>query len=106
MTALVQDGRLTVELDGTIPPGWKKHLRRTFHSLDTSTWDAIRVKKTTLTVNGVRAGSEERLRHLLESALTQANSQTPSTDDDEAEAEAPEVDADVEMTARFRSFAA
>ena len=51
----------------------------------------------------VRPGAEEGLRHLLESALMQANSGLEEGEDDDADDELSEEDR--EMTETFRSFA-
>jgi hypothetical protein len=44
-TAEVEDGKLTVELEGEIPSGWKKHFETTERLLPGGVWGKVQVKK-------------------------------------------------------------
>jgi hypothetical protein len=114
--AEVRDAKLTVSLEGEQPRGWKDTFEKTAELIGNGEWDTVKVKKQSVRVEGVRAGSEDKLRHFLESVVQQANA-THQTEPDEPEtdagepdeqAEEPEGDTksdDSEMTERFRSFA-
>ncbi len=121
-TAEVEDGRLTVELSGELPDGWKQSFRHTAALLGGTPgdWSAIELGKQKVRVNAVLPGAEERLRHFLESAVTQANASTEPEDfehndeHDDDDSQAGEEDGDhsdhegpddAELTARFRAFA-
>jgi hypothetical protein len=113
--AEVKDGTLTVSVAGEPPDGWKDTFEKTAALLASGEWETVRVKKLTVKVEGVRPGTEEKLRHFLESVAQQANAtHEPDSDDPtEDEREEPEQDGgdsadekseDAEMTERFRSF--
>ena len=77
-------------------------------------WGEVRVKKQTVRVDGVTPGTEEKLRHFLESVIVQANADhapPESEPDPESESAGDNGEADdeegpeAEMTHRFRSFA-
>ena len=112
-SAEVRGGKLSVSLAGDEPPGWRDTFEKTIQLLDGGDWEEITVKKHRVRVKGVTPGSEERLRHLLESALLEANSNhiaadQPSGDEPEEHTDAGEdreSSPDAEMTERFRSFA-
>src|SRR3954453_23326032 len=71
--AEVKDGKLTVSVAGEPPDGWKDTLEKTAALLSSGDWDTVRMKKQTVTVEGVRPGTEDKLRHFLESVVQQAN---------------------------------
>ena len=110
-TATVKDAKLTVELEGKPPSGWKQGFATTVRLLGSGEWGEVTLKKKTVRVKGVVDGEEERLRHFLDSVVDQANASHPSEPDqakDEAGTAAESEDAkgpDAEMTARFRAFA-
>jgi hypothetical protein len=108
-TADVRSRRLSVSLAGDVPSGWRGTFEKTIRLLDTADWEEIKLKKAGVRVKGVTPGSEERLRHLLESAVQEANVTHSASEDEEGEDEADADDAgsseDAEMTERFRSFA-
>jgi hypothetical protein len=113
-TAEVRGGRLSVQVEGDAPPGWRETFEKTIKLLDAGDWEEIKVKKHGVRVKGVSPGSEERLRHLLESAVLEANAnhispEQEAEDDREADSELDADDAerseDAEMTERFRAFA-
>ena len=70
--------------------------------LDAGQLGEIKVGKRKLRISHVTDGSEERLRHFLESVVTEANSAHPSPSPAPEETESGP---DAGMTRRFRSFA-
>ncbi len=109
-TARVEDGELAVRLAGDRQKGWKRHFRRTSRLLANSDWGEVELKKGTIYVTAVSPGTEEKLRHHLDSVVEQANAALPEREpDEEARAEdGNEHDGggpDADMTERFRSFA-
>jgi hypothetical protein len=108
-TAKVQGAKLEVGLEGDIPSGWNDSFETTARLLGRGEWGAVRVKKQTVRVDDVTPGTEEKLRHFLESVLAQANADHPppesepepaDEDRDQDDGEGPDAD----MTQRFRSF--
>jgi len=107
-TATVKDGKLAVELDGDAPKGWRRSLEATAARLGSSGWGKVTVKRDTVRVSRVDPGSEEKLRHHLESLVQEANTACGLDEDDyvEREEQAGEDDGpDARMTHRFREFA-
>jgi hypothetical protein len=108
--AQVRDGVLTVEMAGERPKGYRQAFARTAKLLDAGRWSEIAYKAGTIRVGGVDEGSEESLRHFLESVIQEINTALVEDDDDHTEdgddeREAPEGgDADARMTERFRAF--
>jgi hypothetical protein len=102
-SADVEDGRLTVPVTGGKPSKqWADTVSRVLDRLQRGErWGEIDVTKKRLRVDSVQPGSEADLRHLLESAVLQANSEF----DDEPEPDDERSDADQEMTDAFRAFA-
>ena len=114
-TAKVEDSKLTVDLDGELPSGWKDSFDAVARLLASSAeWGEVSLKgKKSVRVADVSEGSEERLRHFLESVVAQANADhTPDDSDEDAEDEEDEggdddrdaAGPDDEMSERFRSF--
>jgi hypothetical protein len=109
-SAEVRDRKLEVALQGELPPGWKDSFNRTLALLPGGDWGKVKLKRDRVRVGKVGEGSEDRLHHFLESVVQQATSareraesepeQDRVTEDDELD------ERDVEMTKRFRSFAA
>jgi hypothetical protein len=108
-SAQVTDGKLTVELAGDRPRGWKKSFEKTVRLLGAGgNWDEVRVKKGLVHLSRLTPGDEEKVRHFLDSIVTQANAAHPSSESDsEATDRQPpdESGSDAEMTNRFRAFA-
>jgi len=110
-SAEVEDGVLTVPLDGEHPKGWKRSFETTVRLLGDREWGEVKLKKGTIRVSQVTPGTEEKLRHHLESVVAQANAvdesagqanpDEPAPDGHEDESSGP----DAEMTGRFRAFA-
>jgi hypothetical protein len=119
--AEVRDGTLTVSVAGEPPDGWKETFEKTAALLSSGEWDTVRVKKHAVKVEGVRPGTEDKLKHFLESIVQQANATHAPEDEDDEPADADtesredeepgdsaddeERSEDSEMTERFRSFA-
>jgi recombination DNA repair RAD52 pathway protein len=114
-TAKVDDRQLSVDLEGEVSKEWKRSFKTTLRLLGSGDWGEVTLKKHSVRVGEVEPGSEEKLRHYLESVVAQANaSQAPDEADDEhTEDEAGEDadeardrdDPDAKMTEQFRSFA-
>lgn len=115
-TAKVKNAKLKVDLDGELPSGWKDSFNAVARLLGgPADWGEVSLsRKKTVSVADVSEGSEERLRHFLESVVEQANadhrpddSQRERSDeqDDDEEDEGDESGSDAEMSERFRSFA-
>jgi hypothetical protein len=103
--ATVDGGQLTAPITGEPTKKWAERVMSVLERLHPggSAWGAIKVTKKKVTVDDVTAGAEADLRHLLESAVLQANADlaTPPEDDGEAE----RSDEDQQMTDAFRAFA-
>jgi hypothetical protein len=106
-TAAVTDAKLTVELDGDTPSSWKESFKTTARLLDAGgDWGKVQLKKHTVRVGDVHPGSEEKLRHHLESLVEQANAATrppepeAGAEDEKSDPEAP----DQRMAERFQAF--
>ena len=110
--AEVKKAKLAVPLEGDVPKGWKKSFEATVMLLGHGDWGEIQLKRGTVQVSDVEPGSEEKLRHHLESVVAQANAdhEPDESEDDEApdaddsEPGAGDEGPDAEMTRRFRSF--
>lgn len=108
-SAEVRDGRLEVRLSSELPKEWKDKFERTVALLPGGDWGKVKLKKDRVRVDEIGAGSEERLRHFLESVVQEANTTLEPSDDDTRETHDQVEDKsdgpDAEMTERFRSFA-
>ena len=107
--ASVDAGRLTVPLLGGPSAAWRERLEHIIERLQRggSGWGEIKVKKSALRVDDVRAGGEADLRHFLESGVLQANSDLSAEDEraeDDAEPSDDRSESDQQMTDAFRSF--
>ena len=102
--AEVHDGTLTVPLSGRAPKAWRERVAAVVDRLGR---ENVKVKKGRLVVDDVSPGGEDELRHLLESAVLQANADLGEDEHDEHDGEHEDEasDADREMTAAFRAFA-
>lgn len=110
--AEVKESKLVVGLEGAIPKGWKQSFETTVRLLGGGEWGKVQVKKRTVQVNKVSAGSEEKLRHFLESVIEQANADHPPKEDEKADepdrgkaADEDDGGPAAQMTERFRAFA-
>src|ERR1700733_7600282 len=97
-SAEIDDGTLTVSLAGASSKAWKARLENVLALLDTphSGWGEVNLSKKAIKVSGVQQGSEAELRHFLESAVLQANTDTapdePPPHDAEDGDEEPDTD--------------
>jgi hypothetical protein len=116
-SAEVKDSNLTVPVEGDLPDGWEDTFKTTVQLLGGGAWGEIKLEEQKAEVSGLRPGSEEKLRHFLESVVQQANAShlsdeegqdkdedSEDRDEDDEESE-QESDEDKEMSERFRSFA-
>jgi hypothetical protein len=107
-SATVDDGRLTVALDGKPSKEWTDRVEGVLERLHShgggGGWGAIKVTKKKLTVDDVADGSESDLRHLLESAVLQANADLAPEEQDGAKDD-ERSEADQQLTDAFRAFA-
>jgi hypothetical protein len=113
-TAEVRDGRLTVGLEGEQPKGWKQSFETVAHLLAHGESSPVRLKKKEVRVEDLHPGDEEKVRHLLESIVQQANADhrqpeedqhdEEDDDDDEVPVDLGESRPDRDMADRFRSF--
>ena len=101
--ATVDGGQLTAPIAGEPSKKWADRVARVLERLhsESGQWGDIKVTRKKVTVADVAAGSEGDLRHLLESAVLQANADlaTPQEAEDERSGE------DQQMTDAFRAFA-
>lgn len=110
-SAEIEDGALTVGLAGAASKVWKARFENVLALLATphSGWGEVSLTKKAIKVSGVQQGREAELRHFLESAVFQVNTDTapdaPQRDDDE-DKDDHEPDVDEQMTQTFRGFAA
>jgi hypothetical protein len=109
-SAEVNDGQLRVALGGTIPKRWAKRFAEVFDRLGHDSedrWGAVKVAKGEIAVRDLREGCEADLRHQLESALLQANTDLGAVRDEGSQVDdaSPEQQRDGRMTAVFRGFA-
>jgi hypothetical protein len=104
-SAAVKDGDLTVAFAGEPSSEWAQRVQAILERLDRpgSGWGAVKVTKTRVQVKAVSAGAEDDLRHLLNSAVQQANADFAAPEEsDDAGDELSEADS--AMTEAFRSF--
>lgn len=110
--AEVSDGTLTVPVQGERPEGWEDKFAQTVTLLGRNRWGEVACEDGSVRVDGVAEGSEESLRHFLESAVQEANAafdlrpdrEDDDGTDDEQRRSDDDGDADAQMTDRFREF--
>jgi hypothetical protein len=106
-SASVKDGELSVDVAGTPNAEWTRGLEAIVERLyrPGSGWGEVAVSKATLRVASVSPGSEADLRHFLDSAVLQVNTNLAPAEEgesgDDDNGGSPE---DREMTDVFRSF--
>jgi hypothetical protein len=103
-SAAVKDGDLIVALAGDPSTEWARRVQAVLERLAPagSSAGAAEVTETRIEVKAVIAGAEDDLRHLLESAVQQANADfAPAEESDHDEPS----EADSAITEAFRSFA-
>jgi hypothetical protein len=104
-SAEVEDGKLTVELEGEIASGWKKSFEKTVRLLAAGDWGKVQVKKRTVRVSDVTPGTEDKLRHHLEGVVEQANAAVRAPESGPEGRTGESDSADARMTESFRAFA-
>jgi hypothetical protein len=106
--AEVHDGTLTVPLAGEHGKSFKRAFKSTVRLLgEHPGWGEVELHKSAVQVNDVEPGTEDPLRHHLDSIVIQAAATVAAeeAEDEPSEGETAEPGPDAEMTARFRSFA-
>jgi hypothetical protein len=106
-SASVDGGRLAVPLEGKPSKEWVERVEGVLERLHSGGkgWSEIKVSKKKVTVDDVADGSESELRHLLESAVLQANADLAADEDDEGGKDDERSEADQQKTDAFRAFA-
>jgi hypothetical protein len=107
-SAEVEDGTLTVALEGDLAKDWKQSFERTVTLLGDGEWGEVRLKKGVVQVSDVVPGTEDKLRHYLESIVTQANAaheRRQAPEEQEGRTDEEPEGPDAEMTEHFRAFA-
>jgi hypothetical protein len=111
-TASVEDGTLTVELTGATSKKWGEHFGAVVALLGAShgAWQETTLRKGRIEVKGVREGSEEDIRHFLESVVLQVNVELRPEESatEQAPSRAEENDrrsADRRLSEAFQAFA-
>jgi hypothetical protein len=102
--ATVEGGQLSAPLTGEPNKEWAERVAGVIERLHSggSDWGAIKVTRKKITVADVTAGAEQDLRHLLESAVLQANADLAAPEEN---GEEERSDEDQQMTDAFREFA-
>jgi hypothetical protein len=100
--AVVRDGTLTLPLSQKASKRWVAEVESILDRLAPRA--EVDVGRERLTV-AVQAGGEGDVRHLLESAVLEANSRLSAEDDDGGADDVGGDREDAAMTATFRSFA-
>jgi hypothetical protein len=106
-SATVKDGELTVALGGTPNAAWARELGSMVERLyrPGHGWGEVKVTKTRLRVAALTPGCETGLRHFLDSAVLQVNTDfAPAEDPDRGDEDESGSDEDRAMTDAFRSF--
>lgn len=101
-SAVVEDGRLTVDLTGEPSSEWGDHMHGVLVRLDGRLAERTKVAKRRIRVTGVERDEPDELRHLLEGAAQQTNADlvSPPPVDPEAAVDA----GDAALTDAFRAF--
>lgn len=103
----IEDGTFIVELTGPDSKAWSGRFEAVLALLDTphSGWGEVRLRKKGIQVNQLQQGTEEQLRHLLESIVMQVNTDAGAEENDPESETESEPDSDEQMAATFRGFA-
>jgi hypothetical protein len=105
-SATVKDGELTVALGGTPNAAWARGLGSIVERLHWPGhgWGEVKVTKTRLRVASLTPGCETDLRHFLDSAVLQVNTDFAPDEDPDRGDDDGGSDEDRAMTDAFRSF--
>jgi hypothetical protein len=107
-SAQVHDGTLTVDLDGASSKGWRTQFERVLTMLDSphASWGEVSIGKKNIQVTELMEGTEDEVRHFLESIVLEVNSGLePDAAEGSDEANSPAVDPEEQMAETFRGFA-
>jgi uncharacterized protein YjiS (DUF1127 family) len=108
-SADVQGGSLTVALTGRSSKAWRTRFEAVHALLEHSErdWGEVGLTREAIEVEAVREGSEEALRHFLESLVLQVNAELEPDDvgEDALTGADPQMASDRRMAATFRGFA-
>ncbi len=108
-SADVQDGSLTVALTGRSSKAWRARFEAVHALLEHSErdWGEVSLTRKAIAVEAVHEGSEEALRHFLESVVLQVNAEFEPDDgrEDAINGADPQMTSDRRMAATFRGFA-
>jgi hypothetical protein len=102
----VSDGQLTVAFTEKPSKDWTERLQAVIERLAPrgSGWGDIKIGKKKLRIDAVQPGSEDDLRHFLDSAILQANASSDEDEDEDTPADA-RSERDQALTDAFRAFA-
>lgn len=106
-SASVRDAQLTVPLTERAASEWAERLEAVIDRLRRGGrgWGEIEVSRKELRVAAVQSGAEVDLRHFLESAVLQVNTDLGADDEaEEQDEDAEGSDEDRRMTEAFQSF--
>ncbi|HEV7529760.1 MAG TPA: hypothetical protein VGO29_12760 [Solirubrobacteraceae bacterium] len=107
--AEVKEGTATVPLSGDASKAWNQRFEGVAALLarNDGGWSEIALKKQTIAITQLRPGSEDDLRHFLESVVVQVNSElAPDPEQQTSEPDDPQAAQDEQMAERLRSFSA
>jgi hypothetical protein len=107
--AQVKDGTAIVPLSGDASKAWSQRFEGVAALLarNDGGWAEIGLKRQTITITQLRPGSEDDLRHFLESVVVQVNSElVPDPEQQTSEPDDPQAAQDEQMAERLRSFSA
>lgn len=108
-SADVERGSLTVALTGRSSKAWRTRFEAVHALLEHSErdWGEVGLTREAIEVEAVREGSEEALRHFLESLVLQVNAELQPDDvgEEALTAADPQMASDRRMAATFRGFA-
>jgi hypothetical protein len=107
--AQVKGGTAIVPLSGDASKAWSRRFEGVAALLarNDGGWAEIGLKKQAITIIRLRPGSEDDLRHFLESVVVQVNSElAPDPEQQASEPDDPQAAQDEQMAERLRSFSA
>ncbi len=107
--ASVEGGELTVPLSGEPDKAWRARAEAVLVQLQRaggagSEANAIEVKRDGVVVAHVADGTEDQIRHLLESVVLQANAPDEESEEDADGPEDEAAAADARLTSAFQAF--
>jgi hypothetical protein len=105
-SAEVSDGLLTLSLSNKSSKAWKSQFDAVARllSVEQRSWGEVSLTKAGIAVQGVSRGSEDELRHLLESIVMEVNAAF-APEPVGATEETPRQSEDREIAEAFRAFA-